>query len=618
MKKHRHQGSKVRLPGFLKEYPALARLDGRHPLRKAVPDGYVDYKARTRKGGRLCFFNYALAREMGLIPRKHPDQMNPSLKKTLLYVFGIQIINEYDIAHQLDVPAREQRPYPYMATRYLQLQHADKMGLSSGDGRGIWNGCFKGRNGIWDVSSSGTGATCLSPAFSAEQEFIKTGDKVVAYGNGRADIIDGVSSAVMSEIFHQNRIRTERVLALIEYADGTSVNVRAYPNLMRPAHLFYHLKQNNFESLERAVGYYLEREAANGAYSRRKNFRRLYDDFLKTVCKDFAKSAAKFENEYIFCWMDWDGDNILMNGAIIDYGSVRQFGLYHHEYRYDDVDKMSTSIKEQKLKARYTVQTFIQLIDFLKTGSKKPIGKFSRDPVLSEFDRQFERSRLAGTLYKMGFEAREIRRMLKSKSLREKVREFQGVYGYFEMASARKGFYKVLDGITRDAIFCMRDLMRELPRFYLQGKREIDARTFIDILRSEYASKRDLRLSAERRRKIEDFQRLYHELVEKAARIRGTGKTAMLKMMSRRSDIINRYERVTGDGVLHVTQKLLSLRKKISHDDFYQLIQTFVAKHILRPESLKQASGPKGIRNKNVLKVFRAMIRVVKESREGL
>ena len=78
------------------------------------------------------------------------------------------------------------------------------------------------------------------------------------------------------------------------------------------------------------------------------------------VAIDFARAAATFEHEYIFCWLDWDGDNCLTNGGILDYGSVRQFGLFHREYRFDDGPRWSTSIVEQRNKARYIVQTFAQ------------------------------------------------------------------------------------------------------------------------------------------------------------------------------------------------------------------------------------------------------------------
>ena len=41
-------------------YEAFEKLDGSHPWRDAAPDGYVDYRARTRTGGRVAYFNFEL------------------------------------------------------------------------------------------------------------------------------------------------------------------------------------------------------------------------------------------------------------------------------------------------------------------------------------------------------------------------------------------------------------------------------------------------------------------------------------------------------------------------------------------------------------------------------
>ena len=94
----------------------------------------------------------------------------------------------------------------------------------------------------------------------------------------------------------------------------------------------------------------------------------------------------------MFCWLDWDGDNVLADGSIIDYGSVRQFGLYHREYRFEDVDRMSTTIPEQRRKARGIVQKYAQIRDFLVTGVRSPLQSFARDPVLDLFDAEFHRA----------------------------------------------------------------------------------------------------------------------------------------------------------------------------------------------------------------------------------
>ena len=155
------------------------------------------------------------------------------------------------------------------------------------------------------------------------------------------------------------------------------------------------------------------------------------------------------------CLVDWDGDNVLVDGGIIDYGSVRQFGLFHHEYRYDDVDRWSTTIPEQKKKARYILQTFAQIKDFLITKKRKNISKFAHDPVLKAFDQEFDRQLLKKTLYKMGFNKEQRDLLLSQKHNR--VKEFKSLHSYFEKAKSKKS-YETGDGRTQDAIYCMRDI----------------------------------------------------------------------------------------------------------------------------------------------------------------
>jgi hypothetical protein len=165
------------------EYDRFRRLDGSHPLKQAVPEGYVDYPVRSRSDGKVFYFNFGLARDMGLIPRGHPDELTRGLSQAILRSFSLQILNEYDRIHHPELMTVA-RPTMYMATRYLQLQHPSRKGITSGDGRSIWNGCLSGGNGTWDVSSCGTGVTRLSPATGRENRFFRTGEKNASYGSG--------------------------------------------------------------------------------------------------------------------------------------------------------------------------------------------------------------------------------------------------------------------------------------------------------------------------------------------------------------------------------------------------------------------------------------------------
>ncbi len=152
-------------------YPAFRQIDGTHPLKSAARNAYVDYAVRRRRGGGVAYFNFGLAREMGLILRDHPDRLNPDLRHALLERFALVIVNEHDLLTRRPIPQRDLLPERHMATRYLQLQHPGRRGRTSGDGRSIWNGTVRHRGITWDISSCGTGVTCLCPATAQNKEF---------------------------------------------------------------------------------------------------------------------------------------------------------------------------------------------------------------------------------------------------------------------------------------------------------------------------------------------------------------------------------------------------------------------------------------------------------------
>ncbi|MCY4524073.1 MAG: hypothetical protein OXB84_04970, partial [Halobacteriovoraceae bacterium] len=232
------------------KYAKFQSINGDHCLKNAVPGSFVEYEVRTRHGGKVTIFNFDLAKEMGLIPKDHPDKMSKQLEDAIVDTFAIIIINEYDRMHDIKHPKKDIRPNKYMATRYLQMQHPNKRGKTSGDGRSIWNGQFSHQGTTWDISSCGTGATCLSPATHTEKKFFKTGDPNVSYGCGYSEKDEGLSSVFFSEVLHRNNISTERQLAVIEFNNGYSITVRAGKNLIRPSHIFQYLKQNNLRSEE--------------------------------------------------------------------------------------------------------------------------------------------------------------------------------------------------------------------------------------------------------------------------------------------------------------------------------------------------------------------------------
>jgi hypothetical protein len=592
------------------EYSRFDKLSGSHPLQKVSEDIYVNYKARIRRGGSVFYLNFDLARELSLIPITHNGQLDKKLEAKILDTFGLVIINEFDIENNIKFPDKDIKGHQYMATRYLQLQHADNIGKNSGDGRSIWNGTIKGKSFTWDVSSRGTGATKLSPATSLHNKFFQSGDPTISYGCGYAEMDEAIGAAFFSDVFNKNQIRTERILAIIDYGDGICVTIRSYPNLLRPSHFFVHLKQNNLETLTSLVDYHIDREIKNSKFPTHLEGNERYRHVLETFVDDFAKMAAKFEDEYIFCWLDWDGDNILMDGAIIDYGSIRQFGLFHHEYRYDDVERFSTNILEQKQKVKHMIMTFAQVIDYVTSKKKERLDSYKTHWSAKLFDKKFDYYKNCNFLEKIGC-SEDQRTYLLEKHL-SKVEDFRSTFSYFEKAKSLAGLHEVPDGVNCNAIFCMRDLLRVLPQLYIAREESLEYEEFIEIMASTYAIKEDLELSPYRKNKIKDFQKSYWQLLDILAKESKLEVTKILLDISMRSAVKNRYDRITGDSIAYIVSKILENPKKYK-THLHEIINDFT---LYQSQSVLVKDNKK-IKYKHE-KIVQKFFDIVVECREGL
>lgn len=595
------------------DYSSFDEVDGRHPFKKACPGSFVDYQARHRKGGKLAYFNFDLAKEMGLIPKDHPETVTKELAEKFLETFSLIIINEFDQLNNRKFPENEIKPHQYMATKYLQLQHPNKKGTTSGDGRSIWNGIFKRHGKTWDISSCGTGATRLSPATAITKKFFESGDPTISYGCGYSEIDEGISTLMFSEVFHRNNIKTERVLGVIEFSKGIAINVRAHENLLRPSHFFNHLKQSNFESLKAVTDYYIQRQKTNKQWtSVPDSDRGKYLYMLEKITETFAKLSADFEDRYIFCWLDWDGDNILMDGSIIDYGSVRQFGLFHHEYRYDDVQRYSTTILEQKQKAKYIVQTFAQIADYLITGKKRALSEFANGKWSDQFEEIFHQQKKYNLVYQIGFSPEECHFLVSQKT--DLVESFSKPFNYFERAKSKQGITKVEDGINWSAIYCMRDILREFPQILLARETGLEPDEFIEIIRSNYASAQDLEPNAYRNKMIAQFQKDYIYLVEAVGKKMRRSLRETLLGITIRSSVINKYDRVTGDSITTIVDKMISYRPRLKPEQIHQMAQEFSEYQLLDPDKISERRNSGITKNK----LMRSLLRIVRDYREGL
>ena len=581
-------------------YARFDLLDGSHPWRETAPDGYVDYPARYRPGGRVVYFNFPLAREMGLLPDRHADGLNASLEAKILETFSLRIINEYDISHPENLKGSSVKPKSYMATRYLQSQHRDKCGRTSGDGRSIWNGCIKappsqGKPGLrFDVSSRGTGATILSPGAQEADRPLATGENGFGYASGTADLDEMLGSALMSEIFYREGIPTERCLAVIDYGDGSSIGVRTAPNLVRPAHLFRFLKMGNREELRRGMDYFLERQEENGFWKLPAGGSARYTRALDLIGRSYGRLAAVLEEEYIFNWLAWDGDNVLADGSILDYGSVRQFAAKHDKYRYEDVDRFSTSLREQRRWARMMAQVFAQAADFALTGGKKNFRLFREAACLGEFDRAFREERDRRLLWRIGFPPSRIDRMMDpSAGVTEKIAAFRKALARFEDAKIAKGPEKLSDGITHRPVFLIRNLLRALPRFCAASPEGAEARmdpeSFCAVMAASYAGKRDMLMTPSRVRHVREFQDRYRDLIRAA----GGREADTLRSVAQRAAVINHEHRLTGNGLVWIIEKILAVKDRLGPGELQGAMEAFIDSQVLIPEKWRPIPAAK-------------------------
>jgi predicted HTH domain antitoxin len=223
-------------------------------------------------------------------------------------------------------------------------------------------------------------------------------------------------------------------------------------------------------------------------------------------------------------------------------------------------------------------------------------------------------------MYKTGFNNDSIQSLLNDPHSASMIKSFGNLCAYFEKAKSSKGLYKVQDGITRDAIFCLRDILRELPVLLVEDEDTfISADKFINIIKSQYASKQDLKLTSWRKERIRKFQSAYKDLLNRAAKLAGKPVNALLHEMAERSALINRYQRVTGDAVIYVASNLIRNRRKLTSEELHHVFTAFVGEQILIPENVVNFDKPmEKVANTNSKKVYENMLKIVKECREGI
>jgi uncharacterized protein YdiU (UPF0061 family) len=575
------------------EYSEFDMIDGTHPYKELGNEFFVDYSVFNLKKGKVAYFNFDLARDMGLIPKDHKQKLNPQLEKKILDTFSIQIINEYDILSKKRIPVHLIKPNKYMATRYLQLQHKNKKGKTSGDGRSIWNGQVKNGKKVWDVSSRGTGVTCLSPGSAKSAKPLKTGNTDTGYGCGQAEIDELVSCAIMSEVVHKMGIYTERVLTVIDLGNGVGIGVRAAENLLRPAHAYLFLKQNRWEPLKKVIDHSISIKNFSAGPEKKD----LYDLFLNDFCDNFASFAAQLEEHYLFVWLDWDGDNVLMDAGIIDYGSVRHFGSCHNQYRYDDVERFSTNLLEQKKKAKSIVMTMVQAVDYVKTKNKKSLDTFKRHPLMVRFEKQFNQKRLYYFAQKIGFTEVMYNQAISHPETNRALIKLFKACRHWENLKTQSGFSKVADGINKNPLCNMRSFYRDYAALKASGKTaKLTMDEFISMTWTQTSPKKSTAIYYKNTTQFEELIRCYDRVMGFLSKSNNSNVTTVIAKNAARWNPSNF---LTGNALIHNVDHILEQYSLYNRED---LVQTSVEKLVhyisgelaaLRKKSLYDVNAPK-------------------------
>jgi uncharacterized protein YdiU (UPF0061 family) len=571
----------LKLPPSVDKFDLKKRLNTTHPIGEHCPYQAIQYRARKRKGGQVYYINFDLAQELEIIPQNYTPKMASSLEKQILDLFSYQIINEYDVINKIQFQKEDIYPNKVLATRYLQLQHLDNQGKNSGDGRGSWVGTISAKGKTFDISCTGSGGTRLSPATHKHERYFQSGDPSISYGCGHAELSETINAALMSEYFYRQDIPTERCLAVIKFPNQTAIYIRVGENLLRPSHFFLHVKQNNLKGLRDIFNVYVQREISNKKMSSSNTYE-LYQEFITNITTSFAKASATFEMDHIFVWMDWDGDNILCDGGIIDYGSIRKFGACYKNYRFDDDGRWSTSLLQQKSMAKKTVTYFMQAVDYLQTGDKKNIDEYSDHPIGNVFEEIFEKERLNLLLKKFGFDSSFIEFAIAQhrKTSERLLTSFQSL----ERICLGSTLQKTSDGVFRPCLFNTRVILKNIPSL-LKSESKVTQEELRKVLKHAIlneATQHGARISNEHVKALKGLLKNFKNLFE-VYNNKNSGNFQKTKFkLSSRMIKINSETPLTGDGVISVTNKIISMRNLEINDRFKiidQLLKSLLSKN---------------------------------------
>jgi hypothetical protein len=254
----------------------------------------------------------------------------------------------------------------------------------------------------------------------------------------------------------------------------------------------------------------------------------------------------------------------------------------------------------------------VQIREYLLRRRCPTLRSCARDPVLELFDAEFEAEKERRLLWHLGVDD-AVARWLQRRA-RGALARLARAHAFFERERSQRGRVRVPDGLTWNAVFSTRDLLRRLPRRYQSDPRPLPARELIELAASSYATRRDRALTPARERWAGELQRAYLELIERSAALQRISLRDALAEVARRSAAINRRDRITGDSVDYAAAALTRARRELGCDGIYRLVREFASRQALDPAAPRSGAAPPA----DARRVFDRMLRMVDALRHGL
>ena len=179
------------------------------------------------------------------------------------------------------------------------------------------------------------------------------------------------------------------------------------------------------------------------------------------------------------------------------------------------------------------------------------------------FDEEFELEIMRCSLLKSGFDERAIRQLMKLNI--ETVKYYTKLLQELESIDGGGNLERVPDGVLRIPLTNLRKFLIEFPQLEIAGNATKENLRL--ILASQYGIDSEVLKRESVEKTLLRFIKVYKQLLSNVARARGSKKSTLLADISRRSRVVNRLDRVTGDGICVVTDILMAARKKLNSNN---------------------------------------------------